>query len=91
MQTTQRPMREVRGVSPVMSLASTRSPFRITKYCLHDVTGKIVSTRYHIPSCNNEVLQYVEKLVVNGWCAVWINNTCHLVHEEDKVTFQALR
>ena len=92
----QHPLRE-NGGNPILAIQRGGFTTLVTTYWFHSriysigshVKGKS-NKRYHIPGCSDIVLEYLARMVSQGWKEYWINGVCHVIHSDDHVTFQTL-
>ena len=88
----QRTLREQTECNPILSMKplDVKNTVSITTYCIHDLVGRVETRLVHIPGSNDDVLQYIEKLCANGWKEIWLDSICHVLHEEDSITFEEM-
>lgn len=80
MQTTQRPMREIRGnpilsLKPIDPLSSLKT---VQHFVVHNEAGHVKGTIVYIEGVNEQAMHYVKRLEENGWKRIYHRNKCHL-------------
>lgn len=82
--TAQQPYRSQHG-NPILSLnppSPKEDAILVTKYIVHNAAGFKLSTYYHIPGCNDEVLDYMRVLETYGYKKIHNGVAWHMFPKE---------